>query len=468
MTRHAGRYRERTEGVSHKSFARVQTVVLDAPRRLHDDIAAALARTRARTIAIADGFSDEDLVKVHEPTMGPAHWDLGHIAHFEELWLVHGVESDEARARFADDTWDAEKQPRPTRAGLPIPARAGAMERLEASRRRTLEALARLDLSEPSASPLLRGGFVHTMILMHEMQHQENMLVTASLVPDGRYHPTFREEKPRAPTAPPRGMVRVPAGPFPLGRPPGPGGYDNESPQHELDVPEFEIDVTPVTNGSFLEFVDSGGYEDETHWSEDGWMLARVHKHRHPKHWLLDGTGAWKLREFDRVVDLPLEQPVAHVSYYEAQAYAAWAGKRLPTEAEWEKAATWDARARRKLRHPWGDDAWSPPRANLDHAKFGPAPVGSYPTGVSPAGCHQMLGDVWEWTSTVFSAYEGFRAFPYDEYSKPFFDRGFQVLRGGAWATCPAVASGTFRNWHQPDHQQIFAGFRCARGGGAS
>ena len=446
------------------------TAVLDAPRRLHEDLAAALAHTRARTLAIANGFSDEDLVTVHEPTMGPAHWDLGHIAHFEEMWLVHGIESDEARARFADDTWDAEKQPRPTRARLDIPDRRGLLALLDASRRRTLETLARLDLAPTNPSPLLRDGIVHHMVLLHEMQHQENVLVTASLVPEGRYHPAFREEKAnaRAPTAPPRGMTRVSGGPFPLGRELAPGSYDNEAPQHVVDVPDFEIDVAPVTNGEFLEFIDAGGYDDASHWDEEGWMLARVHKHRHPKHWQLDGTGAWKLREFDRVVDLPRQQPVMHVSYYEAQAYAKWAGKRLPTEQEWEKAATWDPLAERKRRHPWGDETWIPARANLDQALFGPAPVGSYPAGVSPAGCHQMLGDVWEWTSSVFTPYPGFRAFPYEEYSTPFFDRGFHVLRGGSWATRAAVASGTFRNWHQPDHQQIFAGFRCARGGDAS
>lgn len=431
-------------------------------------IAAQLDENRRRTLDIAAGFTDDDLVRVHEPTMGPAHWDLGHIAHFEELWLVHGVESDEARQRFADDTWDAEKQPRPTRERLAIPAREGAIESLAASRKRTLDTLARTDVGAASARELTRDGFVHRMILMHEMQHQENMLVTASLVPEGRYHPTIRLEKPRAPTAPPRGMARVRAGPFTLGRAPAPGGYDNESPARVVDVPEFEIDLAPVTNGEYLAFIDDGGYEDESLWDEDGWLLMRVGKRRHPKHWTLASDGAWTIREFDRVMELPREQPVIHVSYHEAEAYAKWAGKRLPTEIEWEKACSWNERAQRKTRYAWGDEAWTPERANLDERLFGTAPIGAYPAGVSPYGCHQMMGDAWEWTSSVFSAYPGFRPFPYEEYSVPFFDRGFQVLRGGSWATRALVASSTFRNWHQPDHQQIFAGFRCARGGDAA
>lgn len=425
-----------------------------------------LAENRRRTQAIAEGFSDDDLVKVHEPTMGPAHWDLGHIGHFEEMWLVHGVDGPEARRAFYDATWDAEKQPRPTRDRLPIPPREGAYGILDASRALTLARLATLDIGPRAKDPLLRDGFLHRLIWMHEAQHQENILVTASLVPDGRYHPAFRDEKPRA-RARPTGMARVPGGPFGLGSDLRTGVYDNEGPSHEVVIGEFAIDVAPVTNRDYLAFIDAGGYDDHDHWSEDGRDMKMAHRWRHPKHWTLGADGAWRRREYDRLVALPLDEPVVHVSYHEAEAFARWAGKRLPTEAEWEKAATWDPRAGTKRRYPWGDEPWTPVRANLDQGLFGPAPVGSYPDGASPVGCHQMLGDVWEWTSSVFAPYPGFRAHPYEEYSAPFFDRGFQVLRGGSWATRAAVASGTFRNWHQPDHQQIFAGLRCAKGGEA-
>ena len=434
---------------------------------LRGRLAEALAENRARTLALADGFTDEDLARVHEPTTGPAHWDLGHVGHFEELWLVHGVEGEEARRKFADDTWDAEKQPRPTRDGLDIPGRAGALETLAASRRRTLAALERLDVGPASPSRLLRDGFLHRLVLMHEMQHQENVLVTASLVPEGRYRPTIRLEKPK-PRVKVEGMARVQGGAFPLGHDLAPGHYDNEAPRHLVEVAPFEIARAPVTNREYLAFVDAGGYGDESLWDEEGWLLARVAKRAHPKHWRLGADGAWRRREFDRLVDLPLDEPVVHVSYHEAEAYARWAGMRLPTEVEWEMAASWDPATGAKRAYPWGDAPWTPERANLDQRLFGPAPVGSYPDGASAVGCHQMLGDAWEWTSSVLAPYPGFEPFPYEEYSVPFFDRGFQVLRGGSWPTRAAVATPTFRNWHQPDHQQIFAGFRLARGGDAA
>jgi iron(II)-dependent oxidoreductase len=152
---------------------------------------------------------------------------------------------------------------------------------------------------------------------------------------------------------------------------------------------------------------------------------------------------------------------VQHVSFFEAEAYAAWAGRRLPTEQEWEAAATWTPDGG-KLRQPWGD-APHAGRANVGRARFAPAPVGSFPDGVSPCGCHGMIGDVWEWTSSPFQPYPGFAAFPYPEYSAAFFDGGYRVLRGGSWATHPLVARATFRNWDHPQRRQIFSGFRTAR-----
>jgi len=154
---------------------------------------------------------------------------------------------------------------------------------------------------------------------------------------------------------------------------------------------------------------------------------------------------------------------VVHVSFHEAAAYAAWAGKRLPTEPEWEKAARFDPATGRSRRYPWGDEDPSPERANLDQRHLQPAPVGAYPAGASPLGVHQLIGDVWEWTSSDFTPYPGFAAFPYDEYSLVFFGADYKVLRGGSFGTVAVACRGTFRNWDYPIRRQIFAGFRCAR-----
>jgi iron(II)-dependent oxidoreductase len=181
-----------------------------------------------------------------------------------------------------------------------------------------------------------------------------------------------------------------------------------------------------------------------------------------PKHWRRDGAG-WCARTFDRDEPLPPDHPVCHVCWFEAEAYAHWAGKRLPSEVEWEVAATWDPATASARRYPWGDEPPTPELANMDQLRFGTAPVGAFPRNVSPLGCVGMIGDVWEWTSSDFTPYPGYATFPYREYSEVFFGPTHKVLRGGAWATRAHVARATFRNWDFPVRRQIFAGFRCAR-----
>jgi gamma-glutamyl hercynylcysteine S-oxide synthase len=237
--------------------------------------------------------------------------------------------------------------------------------------------------------------------------------------------------------------------------------YDNERPRHEVALEPFSIDVHPVTNGEYLAFLEDGGYDMRGAWSEHGWAWKVEAGLMAPKHWTRTGDG-WDERFMDRVVPLDPERPVCHVCYWEAEAYARWAGKRLPTETEWEAAASWDPETGEKSIYPWGDEEPTPEHANLDQLLFETTPVGSYPAGVSPLGCWDMLGNVWEWTSTSFHAYPGFRPFPYKEYSEAFFGDEHEVLRGGSWATRPGAIRNTFRNWDYPIRRQIFSGFRCA------
>jgi iron(II)-dependent oxidoreductase len=233
--------------------------------------------------------------------------------------------------------------------------------------------------------------------------------------------------------------------------------YDNERPRHVRDVPGFHIGCAPITNASFLSFAEGGGYERREWWSDEGWAWKEEYDISRPGGWTADGR-EWRLGQLQPIAP---DQPVVHVSWFEADAFARAHGARLPTEAEWEKAATWDQDTGAARRFPWGDEPWEPGRANLDQAALGPLPPS--PASVSPSGALSMIGDVWEWTASDFTGYPGFRAYPYREYSEVFFGSDYKVLRGGSWATRPRVAASTFRNWDFPIRRQIFAGFRIAR-----
>jgi iron(II)-dependent oxidoreductase len=243
--------------------------------------------------------------------------------------------------------------------------------------------------------------------------------------------------------------VLIEAGPFTMGTSTDPWAYDNERPAHQVHVSSYSIDTVPVSNAAYLAFVEAGGYDDERLWTEGGWRWRCESGKRAPAFWFRDG-GRWLRRRFGAVEDLPLEQPVQHVCWFEADAYARWAGRRLPTEAEWEKAAQ-------------GADKT---HANLGQTRYQPTAVGSFPDGASRYGVHQLLGDVWEWTSSDFNGHPGFCTFPYKEYSEVFFGHDYKVLKGGSWATDPLACRITFRNWDYPIRRQIFAGFRTAKDGG--
>jgi iron(II)-dependent oxidoreductase len=255
-------------------------------------------------------------------------------------------------------------------------------------------------------------------------------------------------------------MVSFPGGAVSIGTDDDAWSYDNERPRHEMELAPFAIDVFPVTNGDYAEFIDDGGYDDERHWSAAGRAWLAESGARAPKYW--DGEGDARIeRNMDRVAPLELHRPVCHVCYHEAEAFAKWKGKRLPTEFEWEAAASWSALAPARA-FPWGSEIPGPALANVDQLSFQPAAVGAFPKNVSPLGCYGMIGDVWEWTSSEFRGYPGFTSFPYREYSEEFFGPEYRVLRGGSWATRPHAVRNTFRNWDYPIRRQIFSGFRCA------
>ncbi|HEY0638534.1 MAG TPA: ergothioneine biosynthesis protein EgtB [Pseudonocardiaceae bacterium] len=429
--------------------------------RLRDRLAADLARARSRSTLLTEAVDEHDLTRQHSPLMSPLVWDLAHVGNQEELWLVRDVGGREPVRRDIDELYDAFRHARGERPALPLLGPAEARGYVGTVRDKVLDVLGGAAFDD--GRRLTERGFAFAMIVQHEQQHDETMLATHQLRAG---EPVLHAPDP--PPAPPRDWpdeVLVPGGEFTMGTSTEPWALDNERPAHRVHVPAFAIDTVPVTNGRYLEFVEDGGYRDPRWWTAAGWAHRAEAGLAAPMNWHRDGDRRLRTR-FGVVEPVPPDEPVYHVSQHEAAAFARWAGRRLPTEAEWEKAARHDPATGRSRRFPWGDDDPAPRHANLGQRHLRPAPAGSYPDGASPLGVRQLIGDVWEWTSTPFTGYPGFAAFPYREYSEVFFGDEYRVLRGGSFGTDPAACRGTFRNWDYPVRRQILAGFRCARDAG--
>ncbi|MGW5215506.1 ergothioneine biosynthesis protein EgtB [Streptomyces sp. NPDC004051] len=428
---------------------------------LRERAVAALITARDRTTLLTGCVEEPELTAQHSPLMSPLVWDLAHIGNQEEQWLLRAVAGQEAIRPEIDSVYDAFEHPRAERPRLPLLPPEEARRYVADVRGRALDVL---EATAFHGERLTEAGFAFGMIAQHEQQHDETMLITHQLrrgpqaltAPDPEPVPLF--------TGP--SEVLVPGGPFTMGTSDEPWALDNERPAHRREVAPFHIDTTPVTNAAYQAFVEDGGYNDPRWWTARGWDHIRRNSVTAPLFWQRDGapgTGRWLRRRFGVTEAVPPDEPVLHVCWYEADAYARWAGRRLPTEAEWEKAARHDPAGGRSARYPWGDAEPGPEHANLGQRHLRPAPAGSYPAGESPLGVRQLIGDVWEWTSSDFLPYPGFRAFPYKEYSEVFFGSGYKVLRGGSFAVDAVACRGTFRNWDHPVRRQIFSGFRTAR-----
>ncbi|MCV7377897.1 iron(II)-dependent oxidoreductase EgtB [Mycobacterium alsense] len=422
-------------------------------QRLADD----LARARARTLRLVD-FDDAELRRQYHPLMSPLVWDLAHIGQQEEFWLLRG--GDPARPGLlppaVEGLYDAFEHSRASRVDLPLLSPQQARSYCQTVRSAALDALDTLP-DDPAGH---RAVFAFGMVVSHENQHDETMLQALNL---RRGAPLLRDD-----AALPAGRpglagtsALVDGGPFVLGVDAAsePYSLDNERPAHVVDVPAFRIGRVPVTNGEWLQFVEDGGYDRPRWWSERGWQHRQAAGLTAPQFWSSDARTRTR---FGRIEDLPADEPVQHVSYFEAEAYAAWAGARLPTEIEWEKACAWDPALGARRRYPWGAQEPTAAVANLGGAALRPAPVGAYPAGASAYGAEQMLGDVWEWTSSPLRPWPGFRPMIYERYSQPFFDGDYRVLRGGSWAVEPGILRPSFRNWDHPVRRQIFSGVRLA------
>ena len=427
------------------------------PEQWRSRVDEVLTRARDRSEGLTDAVDDDDLVRQHSHLMSPLVWDLAHIGNQEELWLVRDVGGRAPVRQDIDDLYDAFKHARATRPSLPLLGPAEARHYVREVRKKVLDVL---DHSPLEGRPLLEQAFAFGMVAQHEQQHDETMLATHQL----RHGAAVLDASPPPPGRNlPAAEVLVPGGPFIMGTSTEPWALDNERPAHVVDVAPFFIDTAAVTNGAYLAFIEAGGYDEPRWWSAPGWAHRQASGLTAPQFWERD-TGIWWRVRFGVRERVPAREPVMHVSFHEAQAYAAWAGKRLPTETEWEKAARWDPATGRSRRYPWGDEDPGAGHANLGQRHLRPAEAGAYPRGASPLGVQQLIGDVWEWTSSPFRGYPGFTAFPYPEYSLAFFGPDYRVLRGGSFGTDAVAVRGSFRNWDYPIRRQIFAGFRCARG----
>jgi iron(II)-dependent oxidoreductase len=418
------------------------------------DAIEAFREARERTLALVGSVSEDNLERVHSTLMSPLVWDLGHIAAFEDLWLVHRYGGRPMLREDLAEIYDAFETPRAERGELEFLGPDAARDYLAEVRG------AMLDVVDEQG---VRDGLVHEMVLRHEHQHNETMLQTLQLACLRDYEPAARVHPPGCPSRSMTGLelIEVPAGPCTIGAPSSGFAYDNERPRHRTDVRGYLIGQSPITNATYLTFVEGGGYERREWWSDEGWSWKEEYDITRPATWTADLSAEWRLGSRE---PLAPDRPVVHISWFEADAFARAQGVRLPTEIEWEKAATWDQEQGRSRAYPWGDRAPVPGvHANVDQLGCGPHPAGSYPAGASPYGCLGMIGDVWEWTSTEFDGYPGFAAYPYKQYSEVFFHSGYKVLRGGSWATRARVATPTFRNWDFPQRRQIFAGLRIAR-----
>ncbi|MFD6996985.1 ergothioneine biosynthesis protein EgtB [Streptomyces mirabilis] len=431
------------------------------PESLRERALDALTTARDRTAFLTSCVEEPELTAQHSPLMSPLVWDLAHIGNQEELWLLRAVAGRDAMRPEIDGLYDAFEHPRAERPSLPLLPPAEARQYAAEVRGRALDVL---ESTAFRGTPLTEAGFAFGMIAQHEQQHDETMLITHQL----RKGPAALTAPNPAPAPPFTGPaeVLVPGGPFTMGTSTEPWALDNERPAHRREVAPYFIDTTPVTNAAYQAFIEDGGYDTERWWSPEGWSHIRSHGIEAPLFWRREG-GQWLRRHFGVTEVVPPDEPVLHVSWYEADAYARWAGRRLPTEAEWEKAARHDPTAGRSTRYPWGDADPTPEHANLGQRHLRPAPAGSYPAGASPLGVRQLIGDVWEWTSSDLHPYPGFAAFPYKEYSEVFFGPEYKVLRGGSFAVDQVACRGTFRNWDYPIRRQIFSGFRTARDGAA-
>lgn len=419
---------------------------------------------RRRTMRIVEPLEIEDYVVQTAPYMSPPRWHLGHTSWFFELLLKkyspgYEIYSDEYLYYF-NSYYERfgtriNKDRRGTRSRPTVKETLAYRRRIDDG---MLELLGKSDGDTAEARELLA---LVRLGAEHEMQHQELLVYDVKHLLCDLYEPATIGNPPSRDAV--TGMAEVAGGLFSLGYAGEDFAYDNEKPSHLVYVQDFAIDRVPVSTGEYLEFIRDGGYTSFEWWFSEGWDTVHREEWQAPMYWELHGA-QWMIRDFSGIspAEDKAEEPVTHVSFYEASAFAKWSGKRLPTEAEWEKAACLPPSGTIRLNFPWGDDKPDSSNSNLfENGLWGVAATGSFPEGKSAYGCYQMIGDVWEWTTSDYVPYPGFKP-EFDEYNDKWFV-GQKVLRGGSYATPQSHIRTTYRNFFHPDERWMISGFRCAK-----
>ncbi|MGI8917029.1 MAG: selenoneine synthase SenA [Pyrinomonadaceae bacterium] len=434
----------------------------------------ALMETRAHTLALVADLSEAQLMGPRLQIVNPLRWEIGHLAWFQEYWVLRRLSGQPPILKQADELYDSARVSHDTRWDLPLFERDRTLAYMEQVLERVIEQASSEGLSLKDAEGYDQEYFLN-LVLLHEQMHDEAITYTRQTLsyPSPTLAVTNEVRFPEDARLVRNGNdltgdAEIPGGKFTLGSIAKQNFvFDNELMAHEVEIARFAISKTPVSNGMFKNFVEDNGYKRGELWTEEGWQWRTAASAEHPVYWRRERND-WLRRNFDEWIALDDRLPVIHVNWHEADAFCRWAGRRLPSEAEWEMAASAEPNsnggglAKRKRSYPWGDDLPTPERANLDWRAMGCIPVDALPASDSAFGCRQMIGNVWEWTASDFNPYPGFVGGPYREYSEPWFG-DHKVLRGGCWVTRSRLIHDSYRNFYTPDRRDVWAGFRtCA------
>ena len=423
-----------------------------------DGLLGDLVDARRTELELLDGLTEPEMIGTRAHFIEPPIWEMGHVGWFQEYWITRHLDGQPTLLPGSDGIYDSFNVNYTRRWEHQFPSRARTLAYITEVLRRTT---GRLESREPSAVE----AYFYRLAALHEDMHAENLtLIRQTLhypLPSLSRHEPAAASPAVDPAYSPRDIA-VPGGTFLLGAcPEEPFVFDNEKWAHPVEVKPFRIASTAVTNAEFQRFVNDDGYRRRDLWSRRGWDWRRREEAEHPMFWVCGGDGRWYGHRFSVITPLEPWHPVVHVNWYEAEAYCRWAGRRLPSEAEWETASTFDPATGQKRRFPWGNEAPTPARASLDYRSGGTIDVRALAAGDSPLGCRQMIGNVWEWVADTFQSYPGYVCDPYKEYSRPYFGEK-KVLRGGCWTTRSRLIRSTWRNFYKRQRRNIFAGFRTA------